>query len=177
MKKILLLGMLLFAATSYGQSIVYKSDYERATERMGVIYSTTNQVVGEWTIKSPFKVNINLKCILNTFECAETNERVQGFSLEIGQGLTTPTVYLNCTEVDDMINAVNLIQKDARLRYIARTANLRLKGSFDKGFENKIAIDMPADGSSTGDFKFYTRCFISPEELIKLFEGVKAIAD
>ena len=76
-----------------------------------------------------------------------------------------------------MIDAVNRIKSNTALRYIARTANLRLRGSTDKMFDGMIALDLPAEGSTPGDFKFGTRCYISPEELLKLLEGVKAIAD
>ena len=177
MKKMIFLGMLLFAATSYGQSIVYKSDFEKATERMGVVYSTTTKDVGEFPIKNVIKMCGHLKCSLNTFECANTDERVQSFSLQFGSGLTLTTIYLNCTEIDDMIDAVNRIKNNAALRYIARTANLRLRGSTDKMFDGMIALDLPAEGSSPGDFSFGPRCFINPDELLKLLESVKAIAD
>ena len=82
MKRIFLLGLLFFAATSYGQ-IVYKSDFEKATERMGVVYSITSQDVGEFAVRYANRTNVKAKCVLNTFECADTHERVKDFSIQI----------------------------------------------------------------------------------------------
>lgn len=175
MKKILVLGLLFVSALSYGQ-IVYKSQFEVACERMGEVYSVKSQDIGVFSLKN-YMIKVKCTCTLNTFESADTNERIQGFSLQIGTGALARTISLNCSEIDDMIRAINKITANGDLKYIARTANLRLRGTQENGVEGMIALDLPADGSTPGDFQFFTGYFIASDELIKLLEGVKAVAD
>lgn len=177
MKRLILFGMLFIATSSFGQ-IVYKTDYEKATELMGVIYSVSTQDIGEFSYKNTVRGTIGkIKSTLYTFESADTDERVQAFSISFGVGILSRTVLLNCREVDAILNAVNKIIENNRLRYITETANLRIRGSNEKGFENTIAIDLTGDDSLPGDFEFVTQGYISPEEMIKLLESVKALAD
>lgn len=177
MKRVILIGLLFIAATSYGQNIVYKSDYEKAIERMGTVYSVSSQDVGEYSIRNQAKTSAKAKCTLNTFECADSNQRIQDFVLQVGSGMFAREVHLNTREIDALIAAANKIKANGKLRYITETANLRLRGSFEKGVENKIALDFTAEGSSPGDFVFVTWGYIAHDELIKLLEQTKEMAD
>ena len=175
MRHVWLLVCLFLSSTTYGQ-IVYKSDFERAIERMGTVYSVTQQIVGEFSFQSIAMSNTKMTCVLETFECADTGERVQGVSVQFGANvLTCVIVQLNCSEIDNLIAAANQIKDNPSLRYVSKTANLRLFG-YEKN-PQYIRIDVPAEGSRPGDFAFKIQGFVRPEEFVKMLQAVKSMAD
>lgn len=180
MKRFLVLALLFVAASTHAQ-IVYKTDFEVATESMGIVYSITTQDVGECLFKysTNTKGSSTAKCILNTFETAETGDRVQGFSILFGTSSFIKTANLNCSEIDDLIKAITLIKGDSSLRYISKTANLQIRGndSKEKAVDGMIIIDTPTERSSPGDFDFAIYGYINPDDFIKLLQKVKETAD
>lgn len=171
MKRVLILGLLLLSVHSYGQ-IVYKTDYEKATERMGVVYSINSQDVGELPYLSYQTNKAKATYRLDTFEDVNTKERVQGITIQFGKGLGAFSLGLNCSEIDDLIRAVKMIKDNHNLRYITKTANLRLKWG-----STMMEMARPTDGSVPGDFQFSVFGYVNPDDMIKMLEDIKAVAD
>lgn len=175
MKHVWLLVCLFLSSATYGQ-VVYKSDFERAIERMGTVYSVTQQTVGEFPFRSTTFNNTKMICVLETFECADTGERIQGVSVQLGTNLLTfVIVQLNCNEIDSLIAAANQIKDNPSLRYISKTGNLRLFG-YEKN-PQYFRIDVPTEASRPGDFAFKIQGYARPDEFVKMLQAAKSMAD
>lgn len=177
MKKIVFLGLLFLAVSAYGQ-VVYKTDYEVASERMGVVYSVSQQDIGEFLFKNHNKNSAKAAFRLDTYEDAKTKERVQQVHLQFGEGLNATMVNLNCSEIDDLITAVEMIEDNSELRYIAQTANFRLRGnpSPEKSLNGLILLEISAEDSIPGDLRFSLLGYVRPDIFIKMLKSVQAAA-
>lgn len=158
------------ATTSFAQ-VVYKTEYEKAIDRIGVVYSISSQDVGEFTVFN----NVG-RCTINTFECTDSNERIQDFTLLFGTGVIPSTVHLNISEIDTFIDVINRIKEDDSLRYVSKTANMLLRGG-NKRLTTNISLCLPADDSSPSNPSFLGAFNIPPDELIRILEKVKEMAD
>ena len=177
MKKIFFLGLLFIAFSSFGQ-VVYKTDYEVASERMGVVYSVSQQDIGEFLFKNHNKNSTKAAFRLDTYEDAKTKERVQQVHLQFGEGLNAIVVNLNCSEIDDLITAVEMIKENSELRYVAQTANFRLRGNPtpEKSVDGLILLDTAAEDSTPDDLRFTLIGYVRPDVFLKMLKSVQAAA-
>lgn len=167
MKKILFLLLLSLSVESFAQ-IVYKSDYEKATELTGVPYSISVEEVSSFVCAGK-----TVKCSLCTFSRRDSDEKVYGFQLDF-PGLLGTWLYFNYDEIESIVSAIRLIGEDPSITYITKTANLRLKGNESK--KGNVSICLPSSGSVPGDFRFYIFGESKPENLIDALEQIKDAA-
>lgn len=134
---------------------------------MGVVYSTSSEDIGELTcVISSMTVKAQFR--LDTFNNADTNEIVQRIYIQFGKGLNRQDIELNYSEIQDLKRAILMIQNNNKLRYIAKTANMRLKWG-----TSMLEIDAVAEGSVPGDFRFTAIAYVEPEKFIQMLETIE----
>ncbi len=170
-KKIVLsLFVALLSLNTFAQ-LVYKTKFQAACERTGVVFRIQTKDIGSIPFKKAItKGEGTVYFQLRTFTDDNTQERVSDFSMTFGTGLLSTAIYLNCTEIESLIDAAGRIMNDGELRFISETANLCLAGSELEGY---VDLLIPATNSSPGDFTFIRQGAVACDTLVKILADVK----
>ena len=108
MKNALFIFILLVPLYSYGQTIVLKTDYEKACERTGVVYCCTEQQVSTFNEVYKGKIINKTNVILYTYKELDSVNKIQDFSFESGSFMMN-SVRMNCSEIDSIISAIEIL--------------------------------------------------------------------
>lgn len=169
--KIALFVLFLFVPMySFGQTYVWKTDYEKACERTGVVYSCSEQQVCSFQEVIKGKVVNTINVILYTYKELDSTNTIQDFRFSCS-GFNRVQVRMNCSEIDSIISAIEIIMNNKDYMYIVNTGSMKICGCDDEGC---IKIYYPTEGSMPGDFVFSYQYEIKGEELIKALKDVKA---
>lgn len=172
MRKIFII-ILLFALcqSSYAQ-LVWKTKFQIAAERTGVVFKVIEADVCEVQAKLPRnmgRTSFNLST--STFMESDGSGKVSQMTMTYGKGLLASVANLNISEIDQIIDAIEKIAIDNDLVYIAETANLKL--SWEKKTGN-IMVSFPDMDSKPGDFIFSEKVAVAHDDFIIGLKKVQA---
>ena len=176
MKKIVLIVIVvLLSSVSLKGQIVWKTNYEKACNITGVIYSLNNKEIGSIpVIHSNGGKQFEMHFVLDTYIANDTGEKIQSFTtyFDYGKMLGKEKQFsLDCSSIDELVSVISRLLNDKTLMYITKLANLKISGSER---DNCIRLSIPLSSSTPENLSFATWGYdVDGEAFIKMLSLIK----